>query len=313
MSTSFVFPGQGTQRVGMGQTLHSRYPEAREVFDRASEILAFDVARTCFRASPDDLRATQVAQPVIFVVSAAALAVLQSWGIEPGGTAGHSVGEIAALYAAEVFDFDTALHVVRTRAAIMAGVTEPGAMLTVAGLDLDELHKACDDAAEFGPVCIGLHNAPRNFVLSGAVAPIAAAAERCRALGAIKVTRLHTQHAFHSPLMEPVVGEWRGFVSRLDLKPPAVPVALNATGAIARDPEDIRAALVDQVASTVLWSECVGALCSVGARRFVEVGDAKVLGALVRAHDRDLVTVTMSDPRAVRRAFDTEGCPGAVC
>lgn len=304
MTAAFVFPGQGTQRVGMGQALHAHFPEAREVFDRASQRLGLDVARTCARSSPDDLRATQVAQPVIFVVSAAAHAVLRSRGIEPACAAGHSVGEICALYAADVFDLETALDTVRARARIMATVTTPGAMVSVVGLDADDIGEVCEEVREVGPVCIGLHNAPSHFVLSGAEEAVSAAAARCREIGAIKVSRLRTQHAFHSPLMEPALPEWRSFVAGLPIAPPSIPVALNSTGAIARDTGDIRAALVDQVASTVHWSGCIRALLSVRARHFVEVGDTKVLGALVRAVDRDIATHTMSDPGAVLRAFD---------
>jgi len=288
----------------MGQVLHAHFAEAREVFDVASQSLGFDVARTCARSSPDELRATQVAQPAIFVVSAAALAVLRSWRIEPVCAAGHSVGEICALYCAGALDLPTAIHAVQVRARIMATIPTEGTMVAVVGLGADDVHKACDEAARAGPVSVGLHNAPLNFVLSGGAAAVARAAARCREMGAIKVTRLHTQHAFHSPLMASIVPEWRSFVSSLTIGSPRIPVALNSTGGIARDVDDVRQALVDQIASTVQWARCVLALHSTGARHFVEVGDTKTLGSLVRSSVRDVSTHTMSDPRAVRRAFE---------
>ncbi len=309
MTTAFVFPGQGTQRVGMGRSLYGRYDVARAVFDRASAVLGFDVAATCFRGSPDELRATRVAQPTIFVVNAAALAVARTWGVLPDCVAGHSVGEISALHAAGVLGFEEALRVVRRRAEIMARVTADGAMVSVVGLERAGVLAVCEHARERGPVCIGLHNGPQHYVLSGASAAVGRAVQLCCELGAIKVTRLQTEHAFHSPLMAPAMNEWREFVATVSLAAPDVPVALNTTGELAADTDEIRRALIDQVGSTVRWCECVQTLARLGATRFVEVGDTKVLGALVRAVDRELTTVTMADPRARRRL---EGVPAAA-
>lgn len=305
MSDAAVFPGQGTQHVGMGRALLGAYPAGEARYERASELLGFDLAEACWRGEAAALTATRLAQPAIFVTNAAAFDALRHWGIEPRFVAGHSVGELCALYAAGVLDFDTALDVVRVRAELMASVQADGAMYAVIGLDEIDVLAACTDVRDHGPVGIGLHNAPANYVISGAAPAAAAAADRCRAAGAIRVTRLRTQHAFHSPLMEPVADRWRAFVDRIALREPAFPVALNTTGAFASDIDDIRRAIVDQVASTVRWAECVDTLVAAGARRLVEVGDSKVLATLARSAHRELETVTMQDPRARRRLAAT--------
>jgi [acyl-carrier-protein] S-malonyltransferase len=301
MTVAFVFPGQGTQRVGMGQTLHTQYPSARDIFTAANELVGFELDAMCFRGDPKTLRNTRVAQVAIFVVNAAATAALRESGYDADLAAGHSVGEISALYAAHVFDLPQALDLVTERARIMSKVTSDGAMVAVAGLDGDVIADVCSSSAALGPLCIGLHNGPRNYVLSGATAAITAAEVECRARGAVTITRLRTQHAFHSELMEPVVEEWREYISGIPIGHATIPVVLNTTGCVARDREDIRAALIDQLVSTVRWHDCINALLGAGADVFVEAGDSKVLSALTRAVDRSVTAVTMSDPRAIRR------------
>lgn len=300
MTCGFVFPGQGTQHVGMGRHLLHHHPVAREVFDRASRQLDDDVAERCLRGDPETLTLTLHAQPAIFVTNAAALAVLAEAGIRPDLTAGHSVGEISALHAAGAFDFETALAVVQRRAELMAGITANGGMVAVLGLDEAALADVCAARGSLGLV-IGLHNGPEHFVLSGSVAAIEAAVPRCRDLGALRVTRLRTQHAFHSPLMEPAVAAWEAFVDTVPITEPRIPVALNTTGELATGSRDIRRAIVDQIAHRVRWAECVARLVERGATLIVESGDSKALTALARSSFPDVTAVSMSDPKALRR------------
>jgi malonyl CoA-acyl carrier protein transacylase len=232
------------------------------------------------------------------------MAVLEDAGRPASCTAGHSVGEIAALYAAGVFDFDTAVRVVRRRGELMS-TAQPGVMAAVIGLDEPTITAVCDTARAWGRVCIGLQNGASNFVISGDDAAIEVAAARCRDRGALKVTRLRTGFAFHSPIMDPVVRPWRDYVATIPLRRPTIPVALNSTGAIATDTDVVRHALVDQIARPVRWHNCLRSLVDVGARSFVEVGDSKVLSAQVRELDRTLAVGTMADPRVERRLFST--------
>jgi [acyl-carrier-protein] S-malonyltransferase len=174
-------------------------------------------------------------------------------------------------------------------------------MTAVVGLERDDVDFACVQAAPDGVVCIGLHNGPHHFVLSGATPAVERAGAVCRELGAIKVSRLHTQHAFHSPLMEPAVSAWAEYVATVELSVPRIPVALNTTGGIARDVDDIRQAIIDQVAHTVRWCEIVQAFVARDVRMFVEASDTKVLGALARAVAPGVTTITLADSRAEQR------------
>jgi [acyl-carrier-protein] S-malonyltransferase len=211
------------------------------------------------------------------------------------------VGEISALFAAGVLSFENALRLVTKRAEIMATISTDGAMTSVVGLGRADVEFACTQGAAEGVVCVGLHNGPQHFVLSGATPAVERAGAVCRELGAIKVSRLHTQHAFHSPLMQPVVAAWAEYVATVELAPPRLPVALNTTGDIARDVDDIRQAIIDQVAHTVRWCEIVQSFVARDVRVFVEASDTKVLGALTRAVEPEATTITLADSRAEQR------------
>jgi [acyl-carrier-protein] S-malonyltransferase len=283
----------------MGSILRERSSIARAVFERASACLGFDLVETCLRSSVEQLRATRVAQPAIFTTSAAALAALTDRGIEAHVVAGHSVGEFGALLAAGVFDFDTALRAVQRRSEIMAEA-EDGAMISIVGLGRPMIERACDNARHLGPVCVGLHNAPDRFVVSGSRVATAAVGEQCRRDGARRVSQLQTQLAFHSPMMQPVMDQWSAFVASLPFSQPTMPIALNATGRLTTSVDDVRLAMVSQVIGTVQWHDCLQALRAFGATHFVEVGDSKVVSAMVRATVADCATSAMGDPRVLR-------------
>lgn len=298
-----MFPGQGTQRLGMGRQFDRAGAGAAAVFDAAERVTGRDVRALCFTGPAREQTLTQNAQLAVFTCNAAALALLEESGVEPVCALGHSVGELNALHAAGVLDLDDALRLVAARGAIMGAVREPGTMLAVLGLELDVVSALCDQAAQATglPLVAALRNGAVNIVASGAVAAVEELERLAAAAGALKVTRLVVSHAFHSPLMSGAVAAWRDVVTATELRAPRIPVLLNTTGREARDVEDIRAALVDQLTGPVRWVEDVLAAQASGAVELVEAGDSKVLTGLARTIAPALATQTMSDPRMVRR------------
>ncbi|HZQ27690.1 MAG TPA: ACP S-malonyltransferase [Acidimicrobiales bacterium] len=300
---AFLFPGQGTQRVGMGQQLCHVYPAAAEVFDRAGDVLGFDIGRICREGPAEQLTNTRYAQPAVFTCSAATLAAVAERGIEPDLVAGHSVGEFTALMAAGALSFEDALLAVQQRAELMAEVTRPGTMTAVVGLDPAVVEGLCVDLSTgdtgAGRVVIGLHNGDRYVVLSGDVDAVRLAETAARAAGALKILPLAVSHAFHSPLMAEVAGRWAQCARALDLRTPDVPVALNTTGHLSTDVDEIRQAVVDQVTSPVQWVSCVRALLARGMTEAIEVGDSKVLATIGRNVDRTVPHLSLAGPRAI--------------
>jgi len=299
-ATAFVYPGQGTQRVGMGAWLQRASDVTRETFSAASEIVGFDIVSLCARGPASALTATERAQPVIFTCNAAAHRLLLESGVTPGLVAGHSVGEFNALHASGILTFEDALRLVMSRAELMSEVRRPGAMGAVMGLGPEDVQQCCDLAAGRGTVVVALLNAPGSTVVSGDVAGVERALEVAKDRGARRVTRLATSNAFHSPLMDEVSQEWEAVVSKLDLSPPRLPIALNTTGALPADAACVRQAVIDQLTKPVRWSDCVATLRAEGAEVIVECGDSKVLSGFARLIDTELRPFSMSDPRAVR-------------
>jgi [acyl-carrier-protein] S-malonyltransferase len=304
-----MVPGQGSQRIGMGRWMERASPAAAEVFDVAAGVLERDVRALCFTGPARELTLTRNAQVAVFTVNAAAAAVLAAEGFETRLAMGHSVGELNALVAAGVLSLADGLRLVAARGDLMGRVTVPGTMAALVGADLDTVRGLCVAASGAGTVVPALLNGPRNVVVSGD----ADAVERCVALagaaGAHTVTRLVVGGAFHSPLMGPAVARWSAVVAAAPLREPRIPVVLNTTGAVATGVDDVRRALVDQLTGQVRWVDDVRAAARVlrglsggdGTGLLVEAGDSKVLTALVRGVEPGLPTMTMHDPKTLRR------------
>lgn len=297
----FLFPGQGTQRVGMGHWIVRASPAAAEVFDLGSELLGRDLRRLCFRGPDRELIRTENTQVAVFACNAATLAALGERGCRPAAVAGHSVGELNALCAAAVLELADGFRLVAARGALMGRVRAPGAMAAVIGLDPDQVEQVCAGARVQGPVVAALFNGPANVVVSGATEAVTAAADLATAAGARKVTRLAVGSAFHSPLMAEVADEWRATVDGVRLRPPRLPLFLNVPGASVSAPDDVRAAIVEQLTAPVRWVEVVRAMATAGAQRLVECGDSKVLTALARAIVPGMPCLPLTDPRSLRR------------
>jgi [acyl-carrier-protein] S-malonyltransferase len=285
---AMLFPGQGSQYVGMGKDLAAAYPRARELYERADDTLGFAFSRLCFEGDAETLTATKNAQPAILLHSAAAARVLgEEGGIEPAIAAGHSLGEYSALVAAGVLDEMDALRIVRRRGELMyeAGLRQPGTMAAIIGLEREDVEEACREAAGGETVVVATVNSPGQIVVSGHVGAVERAMKAAAARGAKKTIPLNVSGAFHSPLVAPAQAELVAYIESFALRGASVGVVSNAGAAIVRTKEEIVDALSRQLTSPVRWSESMAVLLGEWNGPVLEVGPGKVLSGLLKRID----------------------------
>jgi [acyl-carrier-protein] S-malonyltransferase len=307
-AVAFVFPGQGSQYVGMGKALFDASETARRVFRRADEILGFALSKLCFEGPELDLNDTINAQPAILTVSVACLNVLRErWQqrgelVAPRYVAGHSLGEFTALVAADVMDFDTALALVRERGRLMKenGLERPGGMLAVLGLDRDALEAVVAEASSAGVITLANANSPGQSVLSGEAAALIQAAELARLRGATRVVRLPITIASHSPLMARAAAQFGEIVARLPLRQPRIPVVANITGQILTSADEVRHELADHILKPVQWTASVVEMITRGSAEFLEIGPGQVLSGLIRRISQEAQVITLNDREVAR-------------
>lgn len=296
---AFVFPGQGSQKVGMGQALAEAFPVARATFAEADEALGFALSRLCFEGPDETLRLTEHTQPAILTTSVAAYRVLvQETGLAAGALAGHSLGEWSALVAAGALPFGDAVRLVRTRGRLMqeAVPVGTGAMAAILGLDAAEVEAACREAAQGEVVEPANFNAPGQVVIAGHAAAVARAGEAAKARGAKRALPLPVSAPFHCSLMRPA-GE--GLARALEgvlVAPLGVPVYSNVEAAPYPGESSVKDLLVRQVSSPVRWDALVRAMAAAGVRTVVEVGPGEVLSGLVKRIDKSLETRHVEAP-----------------
>lgn len=307
MTMALIFPGQGAQAVGMGRDLAEAFPECRALFDRAGQVLGYDLAKLCFEGPIEELTKSSNAQPAIFVMSVACHAALarQKPGLQVTATAGLSSGEWAALHVAGVVSFDDSLKILEARGRFMQQACEenPGTMLSVIGLGPDALKPVCEKAG----VEMANLNSPEQTVLSGRREGIEAAEKLVKEAGAKKGIRLNVAGAFHSSLMASAAKKLDEILKNVTFSAPRIPVLSNVTGAAHGSPDEIRRLMVQQVTSSVRWVDCVRTLQAGGVKTYVECGPGKVLTGLVRRIDNQAALHNICDLSSLQAAVQALG------
>lgn len=308
-SIAFLFPGQGSQAVGMGKDLAEKYPLARRTFEEADDALGYKLSQLCFEGPEDQLRLTEITQPAILTASIAALRVLETRMPRASFVAGHSLGEYCAHVAAGTFGFADAVRTVRNRGkymqeAVPVGV---GAMAAILGMELEKVAAVCQEAAQ-GEVCSPANiNSPAQIVISGNTAAVERATKLAGEQGAKKAVLLPVSAPFHCSLMKPAQDRLEVDLTKLKMAKPAYPVACNVDAAFVTD--DIRAlqTLVRQVTGSVKWDQCMRLLIAQGVRTFIEVGPGKVLCGLMRQIDRTKTCLNVGDEASLQKTLESFG------
>ena len=288
MKTAFLFPGQASQYVGMGQDLYEKYASAREVFDQANDIMGFDLKKICFEGPEEELKKTYITQPAIFVHSVAVFNILQEKGVTFDAAAGHSLGEYSALVAAGVLSYPDGLRLVKERGRLMyeAGINQPGTMAAIIGLDEDQVYAICDQVKDVGIVQPANFNSPGQVAISGEVQAVRAAMEKAKEAGAKKAVELVVSGAFHSPLMQAAQEGLKKALEETDFRDAKVPVYSNVEAKPVTDSNQIRDLLYRQLTMPVLWQNLIKNMIGDGVARTFEVGPGKVLKGLQKRIDR---------------------------
>lgn len=303
---AFLFPGQGSQAVGMGKDLYDKYPVARQAFDQADAALGYKLSQLCFDGPEEQLRLTEITQPAILTVSIAAFRVLTEKGIKPNFAAGHSLGEYSANVAAGTLSFEDAVRTVRNRGrymqeAVPVGV---GAMSAILGMSLDQVAAICRDAAQ-GEVCEPANvNSAEQIVISGNTAAVERATKLADERGAKRAKLLPVSAPFHCSLMKPAQDRLAVDLKALAFLDPSVPIACNVDAAVVRDANTCRDALIRQVTGAVKWEQSMQLLVAQGVETFIEVGPGKVLLGLLRQIDRSKTCLNVGDEASLAKTLD---------
>lgn len=301
---AYLFPGQGSQYLGMGKSESQSSSSAKQYLERADDILKFGLSKIMFEGPEEKLKETDITQPAMFLVSAMSLELLKEKGIKPSWVAGHSLGEYSALYSAGVLNFEQTLRLVYERGKAMkeAVLLSPGIMAAVIGLDLFKINEICEIVTQSVGVCSTANfNSPSQVVISGTSQAILKATALLMEAGAAKVMPLHVGGGFHSSLMSPAAQMMKIVLEQTHFSSPNVPVITNVDAKSTTNPEDFREKLIQQIDHSVLWHPSLVKLLELGADTFVEVGAGKVLSVLAKKLDPQKVVLWTDDFEGIKR------------
>lgn len=284
---AFVFPGQGSQNIGMGKDLIEKYEEAKIIFEKANIALkeeGVDISKLCFEGPEEELKSTANAQPAILTISTILFELLEKNNIRPSVVAGHSLGEYSALVASSAIKFDKAIKLVRKRGEYMQNATPlgTGSMLAIIGLEEVEIIKLCKNVSSYGIIEITNYNSPTQIVVSGEIKPLEKLSELARARGAKKVIPLKVSAPFHSSLMKLAKDNLARYLERIEIDNPQIPIICNVNANYVKNKEEIRLALIEQMNHPVLWVDSIKKMGYEGINNFIEVGPGKVLRGLIK-------------------------------
>jgi len=306
MKVAYIFPGQGSQKVGMGHDLCDNFASAKATFEQADEALGFPLSRLCFEGPEDELRQTINAQPALVTVSYACLKAAYEVGGNrlppPAFVAGHSLGEYTALAAANVLDFPTVVYLARERGRLMheAGLRKPGGMVAIIGLDEALLAEVC---AQTGTWMANV-NCPGQLVISGAKENLTEAASLAKARGAQRTIPLPVSGAFHTPLMQSAIDGLSEVIAALHFRDPLIPIVANTSAQPMINAEQVKAELLNQLSHGVQWQRSIEYMINDGVSTFIEIGPGEVLSNLVRRINKDVKTVNIGDVDAIKNLIN---------
>jgi [acyl-carrier-protein] S-malonyltransferase len=308
--TAFLFPGQGSQRVGMGADLLEARPDLFDRYvDQAAEAAGLDVRKLCLEGPMEELTSTDAAQPALFATSLAVNEIARENGLAPDLVAGHSLGEYTSAVVSGALAVEDGMSLVAERGRLMAGIQSerPGAMGAVIGLQEDRVNALCEQASEEGVVRPANFNTPTQIIVSGEEAAVLRVIELAEEAGADKALRLQVGAAFHSELMEPVQRKLGEKMETITWSDPETPLVSNASGKVVTSGDEVHQALIAQIASPVLWVDCVETMVEQGCDTFLELGSGRTLTGLVRQINSDVNTFAADSPKKLGKFTERTG------